>query len=197
MKTCKQCKEIKMFSNFYKHHFNYDGLSGSCKECDKEKVVNRYRTKKGLITHIYSNQKRTSIARKYRPPTYSKKEFINWMFSQPNFLELYNNWVKSNFKKELTPSIDRLNDYKSYTLKNIQLITWEDHCQKSYNDKKNGINTKICKSVTQYSANGVLIKTFYSISQAERETKINNAQISKVCLNKSNTAGGYIWRYAI
>lgn len=50
-------------------------------------------------------------------------------------------------------------------------------------------------SVCQYSRSGLLINTFSSLSDAERETGIVLANISSVCKGKRNTAGGYIWKY--
>ena len=40
-----------------------------------------------------------------------------------------------------------------------------------------------------------LNKVFLSIHDAERETGINDGNISLCCQNKRNTAGGYHWRY--
>lgn len=40
-----------------------------------------------------------------------------------------------------------------------------------------------------------LIAEFPSIHQVERQLDINNAHISKCCLGKRNTAGGFKWKY--
>ena len=43
---------------------------------------------------------------------------------------------------------------------------------------------------------GELLATFPSTREAERVTGINQGNISKCCLGKYKSAGGYIWRYA-
>ena len=40
-----------------------------------------------------------------------------------------------------------------------------------------------------------VIKTFKSISEASRETKINTSNITMVCKGIRKYAGGYIWKY--
>ena len=51
------------------------------------------------------------------------------------------------------------------------------------------------KSVGQYAADGNLIKTHTSIKQAERDTGILIAGISRCCRNEQHTAGGFIWKF--
>lgn len=196
MKTCHTCLLKKTINNFYIHKFNLDGYSGSCKSCDKQKVIDRYRTKKGLITHIYSNQKRASIKRKHPLPSYSKKELCSWVFSQSNFDIVYRDWVDSGYKKDLIPSVDRLDDYKPYSLKNIRLTTWNVNRRKDFSNTKNGVNRKRLTPVFRYNLDGERIKFYYSIAQAARENKIHGTGISKVCRRKGMTSGGFKWEYA-
>ena len=108
---------------------------------------------------------------------------------------LWNNWIESNYDKMTKPSVDRLDDYKGYSLDNIQLMTWEENKAKGSRDRKNGVNNKKSKAVLQYDLQGNLIKEYYSIMQAERETKISNVSISRVCNGKRKTAGGFKWKY--
>lgn len=53
------------------------------------------------------------------------------------------------------------------------------------------------KKVAQYAKNGVLINTFGSIADAQRETGVERSGISRCCAGhpKHSTAGGYLWRY--
>jgi uncharacterized protein YerC len=46
----------------------------------------------------------------------------------------------------------------------------------------------------QFDKNNVFIKEYNSIHEAERETGICNATISKVCRGLGNMAGGYKWK---
>jgi group I intron endonuclease len=61
---------------------------------------------------------------------------------------------------------------------------------------KKGISNGPSKNrirINQYSLDGVFIKEWDSINEAEKELKIYN--ISSVCKGKQDTAGGFIWKY--
>lgn len=51
------------------------------------------------------------------------------------------------------------------------------------------------KKIGQYSKDGVFIRCYNSIQEAQRVTGVYNGSISNVALGKRKTAGGYIWRY--
>jgi len=152
-------------------------------------------TKNNLICKIYNNQKVNSKRRKHPPPNYSRVELRDWLFSQQLFHELYNNWKNNNYISDLKPSLDRKNSYLSYTLKNIQLMTWGENNRKGNIDRKIGINNKNSKAVCQFDKEGIFIKDFFSQSEASRQTGINKTGISSVCRGKGKAAGGYIWKF--
>lgn len=55
---------------------------------------------------------------------------------------------------------------------------------------------KRCRPVEQIDkTTGDIIKTFFSMSEASRQTGVNTPDIVSCCKGKLNTAGGYIWRY--
>lgn len=51
------------------------------------------------------------------------------------------------------------------------------------------------KAVDMLNLDGVLVKTFPSAAEAERQTGVNNAHISSCCKGKRKSTGGFIWRY--
>ena len=51
------------------------------------------------------------------------------------------------------------------------------------------------RKVEQYDLDGNYIKTYETISQAEKENKLNHCDIICCCQGKRKQAGGYIWRY--
>jgi group I intron endonuclease len=51
------------------------------------------------------------------------------------------------------------------------------------------------KKVGKYDNEKNLIKTYISISEAAKDTNILHSSISKVCLGKHKTAGGYKWEF--
>jgi hypothetical protein len=52
------------------------------------------------------------------------------------------------------------------------------------------------KPVNQYTSEGVFLKRWDSILQANRELRIAQANIIAVCKGKRKTAGDFLWKYA-
>lgn len=92
-----------------------------------QKAKEYRRTKNGLIIKIYNSQLRSSKKRNHEKPKYTLEELKKWFYKQHNFDELYINWVNSNYDKKLTPSCDRINNYKGYSFDNIRLVTWYEN----------------------------------------------------------------------
>ena len=55
--------------------------------------------------------------------------------------------------------------------------------------------SKTCKKINQYTLDGILIKTFNSIKEAEELLNKKNSSIRHCLSNKCKTAYGYIWKY--
>lgn len=56
-------------------------------------------------------------------------------------------------------------------------------------------NPKISKPVLQYTLDMVFVKEYPSISEASRQSNIQQNSINLCCQGKLKTAGGYIWKY--
>jgi len=194
-KICSKCFKKKLTSEFYKQMDCNMQVQSECRKCNIDRIKLYSKTKKGLITRIYSNQKKSAKQRSQNAPSYTKLELKVWLYSQELFHELYNNWVISGYKNELIPSCDRINDYKSYTLYNIQLMTWQENRNKSHINLDRKRKNKQCKPVIQFDVDGNFIKKYYSISEAVRKTGIN--KIGTCCRNKRKTAGNYVWKYKL
>lgn len=109
------------------------------------------RSGKGLTSRIYNNQKLSCKKRNHEPPNYSLEEFREWFFDQENFNKIYDSWVISGFSKELVPSVDRLDDSKSYSFDNIRLVTWKENYNKQM--LKKGSLHHSSKSMLYYKTN--------------------------------------------
>ena len=185
---CKQCSKIKYTSK--------DEIITAKKE-----AVNKFRkTKKGLITKIYSQQKSSAEKRNMTLPTYTNKELQEWATSQVNFDILYTNWVSSKFDNKLIPSIDRIDDSKSYTLDNIQLTTWIENKNKHEQQVANGEKEhkgNPHRAVIKCDMDGNEICEYFSLKYAERKTGICASNIHNVCNGKYGfkTAGGFKWKF--
>lgn len=195
MKKCNKCKKEYSIDFFSKDLSSFDKLQARCNKCNKKICKEYRRTKTGLVYKIYAQQKKSSIQRGHVLPEYSKEELYKWIKKQDNFEGLYKNWANSSYDRYLVPSVDRVDDYKPYTLKNIRLVTWRENEARSFEDRKKGINNKISKTVYQYDKCKNFIKEWYSSQQAQRELGIFQANISKVALGQRNYAGGFIWSY--
>jgi len=172
-----------------------DGLTHKCKICLRKAQTAKHRTKEGRIRSLLRTQKSSCIKRNYPMPTYTYTELSVWVLSQELFHTLFNAWEKSGFEKHLSPSIDRKDDYLSYTLDNIQLMTWKQNAGKARIDRKTGVNTKGMKAVSQFTLTGTAIAHYGSAALAARAVKGNAAHIHHVCTGSRNTHKKFIWKY--
>ncbi len=193
-KKCSKCDKIKGLSEFYKHRTKSNGVYSQCKVCQEKAKKAYYRTKKGLFVLIYHNQISSSVQRNHPRPNYTMLELREFGLSTPKFLVLYKKWVESGYDKELTPSFDRKDDYKPYTLDNLQVMIWGENDKKGSDDRRNGINNKMNKAVVgEYISTGKK-ESYHSMTEAERQTSVDHRYISKCCSGESESAGGYYWK---
>lgn len=61
---------------------------------------------------------------------------------------------------------------------------------------REALNKAVCKSVEQYTREGILIATYESIRKASQETSVNNTSIGYCCNGKRESAGGFVWKFA-
>ncbi len=149
-----------------------------------------YKTKKGLLGVIYKTQRASSKRRKHNPPTYTLDEFRKALLAMELFHILFDNWVASNYKKCLRPSVDRIDANKPYTEDNIQLMTWQE------NNEKGRIEWS--RPVDQFTLDEEYITTHSSIIEAERQTGVLSSGIVNTCKGnpRYSHSGGFKWQYA-
>lgn len=88
--------------------------------------------------------------------------------------------------------IHHINEVKvDNRLENLVLLTHGEHMRLHHTGEKNPHS----KPVLQYTKEGVLVTEYTGVHEAERQTGVHCAVISKVCLYKCKTAGGFIWRF--
>ena len=192
MKICTKCQ--KLTDNFWPDKRKKDWMLSCCRQCYILKLKKYYKTIPGLITKVYSQQRHNSKKRGNPLPTYSNKELLVWIKEQLTFEILYKNREGSWYKTQLIPSIDRIDDYKWYSLDNIQLMTWEENKQKGHEDRRNWINNKHNKVVLgTHKITWKQIK-YHSIHEAGRQTWITISNISDCCRwKRCKSAWGYRW----
>lgn len=191
--VCSKCKVEKNIDEFTKR--TNGKYRSECKDCRAEYMRHRKKTKDGLITKIYSSQKINSKKRNHSQPEYTNKQLNKWCKKQKLFHALYDNWVLNNYKINLTPSIDRIDNSIGYSFSNIQLMTWEQNNIKEKNDRKNGIDNRTNKAVLQYDKKLNFMHEYHSIRDASRKTNVHVSNIGMCCNKKRKTAGGFVWKF--
>lgn len=134
---------------------------------------------------------------------FSEKSPVAWRISKKNgWLDEYH-WLKpkkhfDGFWTEDTCYAEASN-YKKFKDFRTQCPTCYGIAKKkgwivqyTWLDKKD-ISPKI---VEQYSIDGKLIKTFKSLSEAARESKLRPSSICACCNGSKKTCNGFIWKYA-
>ena len=162
---------------------------------NKESRLKAKYTHKAWFTNVYGRMKSSSKSRENCPLLFSKLEFIDWIYSlNGHFEKLHQEWVKSGFKKDLVPSVDRKDDYKGYSFDNIKLTTWEinnkNQCSKMATEKWS-------KEVEQLDIDDNLLNTFSSTREAATiiGKPKSSSFISAACRGEYPTAFGFKWRY--
>jgi len=194
MKICKECKEEKGLSLFY-------GVQGECKECTKARVKrnsarvgSKYDFSEiGVIRVIYKTQRRHNKLRGHGDMPYTKSDLSVWLYSN-GFKVMYDLWVKSGWANGEKPSVDRLDDFKGYSMQNIRLSTWNANRRHQHQDMINGVGTsgKRCKSLYKYDESKNLVATYVSYSSAVRDIGYSvEYQIKK----RVKCRRGYFWSY--
>lgn len=190
MKTCSVCKKNLPLDMFNKQSTGKQGVRADCKDCLKRFI----RSKHGVINQMYSSCISRTKKKGFTPVAFTKEELEKWAYSRKEFHSLYDKWVLENYPTTLKPSLDRLDDYKGYSLDNIRIVTANTNVKRYYSDAINGINTKSAKPVEQYSLDGEYIKTFHSLSAAARSVNGIPSNINQVINGTYAQAYGYKWK---
>ena len=194
-KNCIKCLKLKPLSEFSRNS-GLKSFRGDCKECFNKEGRIRSRTKNGLLLRIYSHQKRNSKVRRHPVPEYDFNELKKWALSKQIFHKLHADWAASGYDKNLTPSFDRTDDYKGYSLERLTIMTWADHSEKSLDDLRIGTNNKLSKAVIQMEINGSFVAKYHSAWNAFRVTGISQGNLSSCCRGERRQAGGFKWKFA-
>lgn len=92
----------------------------------------QHQRRKGSITyHLqvkYSLMKRRAIRKQMT--ICSQEEFMAFGLADMHLKELISIWIDSGFQRKLSPSIDRIDNTKGYTLENMQFITHSQNVSK-------------------------------------------------------------------
>jgi hypothetical protein len=89
----------------------------------------------GFLLNLYHNMKKRVDGRGSHnrgnwkgKPILPKDVFYTWAKNNPEFFKLYKRWFTNGFDRKLTPSINRMNSTKGYTLDNMEWMTNSSNC---------------------------------------------------------------------
>lgn len=148
-------------------------------------------TKQGHVTSTYWSLHARSKLRGHATPKYSKFDFVAWLYTQTEYHIIYDKWVESNFEKQLSPSVDRLDNSKGYDFDNIQVVTWAENQANAHRDFRLA-NARMVQGTHLQSGEK---EVFQSITDAASDTGVAQYNIVHCCAGRRGTAGGYSWRY--
>jgi len=98
---------------------------------NKRKSDIKYRrTKRGFLNQTYQNMKKRVEGKNLRSSKYyiglklmDKEEFLYYSESSIKFHNLWLFWRNKKFTRKYSPSVDRIDKNKGYTMDNIRWIT--------------------------------------------------------------------------
>tara|TARA_R110000868_G_scaffold158316_5_gene386331 strand:+ start:1792 stop:2247 length:456 start_codon:yes stop_codon:yes gene_type:complete len=147
MKKCKKCNQLLNLEEFARHKECKDGYGNTCKKCKlilqrkKRKVNNNSYTKKyektknGFLVRLYNNMKNRINGTHNKSHLYANKELIDkktfyeWSLNNNKFHNLFEVWKDSEYKRVLTPSVDRIDSEFGYKLDNMRWVTFSENCK--------------------------------------------------------------------
>ena len=137
-KLCVKCKKYKLLDEFSKNKAAKDNLNYTCKKCDVETWTKYLHTKNGKIHSMYGNmKKRVNRGKVFYHKYIDFSCFEKFCYSSKIFNSLYDNWVLSKFEYKLSPSLDRVDNNKGYTVDNLQFLTHSENSRKGSFERSN------------------------------------------------------------
>lgn len=144
---CSECKVYKDVSNFMPRPKSKRGYEHNCRECYNKKQRERRRKSKGKNTKKYERTFNGKLMRTYRNmesrvkgillkkshiykglPIVSRDEFYDWSKNNKDYREIFDSWVESGYILRKSPSIDRKDPEKGYTLDNMRWVAFSYNC---------------------------------------------------------------------
>lgn len=149
---------------------------------ENENVQRWRKTKRGLVTNLYSKMKS-------RRNVEFSLEWIHSFSESKKFDRLFLEWVKFGYEKKFKPTIDRINCKSDYTKRNVQWLSWAD------NRFKQTMERRARKGpVIQLDGLSVVAR-FRSQREVVKKTGIRQGNISSVLNGRRKLAGGFSWQY--
>ena len=193
MKKCTVCHLDKPTTEFSTRTRSPDGLTPNCKVCRAKEKKDSRMTEKGQLGVLWRSINTNTRNRGHTPITYSREDFIKFMYAN-GFQKVFDAWKLSGFKTNEKPSVDRKDDYGSYSFPNMQVMTWRENRAKACKDRREGVTTKTSLGVDKFSLDEEYICSYPSIAIAARDIGLAYQSISGILGVPDRTAGGFKWQ---
>ena len=89
-------------------------------------LMRMYRNMKSRITGVQTKKAHLYVGKELLP----KEDFYAWAKDNPNFLALWEDYVKANHEQRLAPTVDRLDSSIGYTLSNMEWVTHSENSKR-------------------------------------------------------------------
>lgn len=103
----------------------------------RQKQIAIERSLEGLLVLRYRCMRNRVKGKMTASPKYfigrdlmSYEAFLEWSLIDENYLRIHREWEGSGYSSELSPSIDRWDSNKGYTLGNIEWVTTEENSKR-------------------------------------------------------------------
>lgn len=174
MKTCIDCNETKALSEFVPKASYAGGYEHRCRVCRSIKYNKS--TPELLAKKLFNTQTLNSVKRGHGAPSYTLEAFTTWLKSHSKFAQLFSDWQVSGYKKDLAPSVDRVDNSLGYDFNNLDLMTWGENRALGAKSKLDGDLNSGHKPVAAYNKDGSLYMEFISVAAALRHLGIKTTQ---------------------
>lgn len=149
------------------------------------------KTIKGFTTYLYYNMKVRNIRRFGVALPFTSGQFRVWLITRPEFNPLWTNWVQSGRRRDLTPSVDRIDCMQPYTFDNMQLMRFQD------NNRKTTIENPLYKNkaVLVFDWSGELLGRFPSTKDCGNTLRLRKESIARCARRERRTYRGLTFVY--
>ena len=178
-KNCTKCNKTQSFLNFSKSNSCKYGVSSICKKC-QYKLKREHEKRNPWVKILQIIQSRCNNPNVINYKRYGGRG-IRCLITAEELKEL---WFRDKAYLMNRPSIDRKGNDGNYCLENCRFI------ELRYN-----IIRSISKPIIQFNLQGIFIKEWPSILEAQKILKISSGEISKCCSKKRRTAKNFIWKF--
>lgn len=150
-KNCTKCKKVKLYKDFYINKRAKDTLSSWCKTCCQlyrqgdsnilTKIKNDPKPEDVSWYHFSRITSRVKNKVAYRTKgikcLINRSEFYDFVKKNWSvYIKLNKQWANNNFKFKFSPTIDRIDSLKHYSLDNIRFLALSENVRNAQTGRK-------------------------------------------------------------